>query len=163
MPSTSTAGPAQGSPLLPLVDRLAALGEMIGREDCPTVRAAFEDAYRGIGEMLVPHMQRVEAAVYPRVEALVGEPGMMDPMRAEHATMRRLTGDISGYRGRIATCRLGTAESLGLRRALFRLYSLLRVHLAEEELYRAMLDRSMTDEDRRALARVIDTATAEPL
>ena len=51
-------------------------------------------------------------------------------------------------------------EGLALRRALYRLHALLKVHLAEEEQYLAVLDRSLTDAEKDVLARHLEHATA---
>jgi hypothetical protein len=40
---------------------------------------------------------------------------------------------------------------------------LLKIHLAEEELYLGVLDRDLTDAEKDALARGLDHAMAEPL
>jgi hypothetical protein len=52
---------------------------------------------------------------------------------------------------------------MALRRALYRLHSILKVHLAEEELYLGVLDQNLTDEEKDLLARGIDHAMTEPL
>jgi hypothetical protein len=50
-------------------------------------------------------------------------------------------------------------EGLELRRALYRLHALLKVHLAEEEQYLAVLDRSLTPAEKDVLARRLDHPT----
>jgi hypothetical protein len=50
-----------------------------------------------------------------------------------------------------------------LRRALYRLHAILKVHLAEEELYLGVLERNLTDADKDVLARSLDHAGHEPL
>jgi hypothetical protein len=52
---------------------------------------------------------------------------------------------------------------MALRRALYRLHSLLKVHLAEEELYLEVLERRLSDEEKDVLARSLDHAMAEGL
>jgi hypothetical protein len=52
---------------------------------------------------------------------------------------------------------------MALRRALYRLHALLKIHLAEEELYLGVLDRNLTPEEKDRLARGIDHAMAAPL
>jgi hypothetical protein len=51
-------------------------------------------------------------------------------------------------------------EGLSLRRALYRLHALLKVHLAEEEQYLAVLDRNLTAAEKDVLARRLEHATA---
>jgi hypothetical protein len=67
------------------------------------------------------------------------------------------------YHELVVTGELGTPAIIGLRRLLYRLHALLRVHLAEEELYLRVLERNLSDEAIEALALGIDHATAEPV
>jgi hypothetical protein len=87
----------------------------------------------------------------------------MTPMRQEHQAMRRLVEELGRYRRHAEGCRWTAVEGLALRRALYRLHAILRVHLAEEELYLGVLERNLSDADKEALARGIDHAISEPL
>jgi hypothetical protein len=163
MLSLRTTSQEHHAKLLPHVDRLAAIAEMIGRDDCPSIHIAFEEEYAVIVGQLVPHMDAIEANLYAQLERLMGRRHSMAPMREEHEQMRRLIEVVGGYREHVADCRLGALEGLALRRALYRLYSILKVHLAEEELYLGVLEQNLTDEEKDVLARGIDHAIAEPL
>ncbi len=149
--------------LMPHVDRLAAIAEMIGQEDCASIHLAFEDEYQVIVGQLVPHMATIESTLYSELERVMGGRHSMAPMRAEHETMRRLIEVIGRYRTHVADCRMTTIEALALRRALFRLYTILKVHLAEEELYLGVLEQNLTTEQKDQLARGLDHAMAQPL
>ncbi len=149
--------------LLPHVDRLLTIAEMIGLEECAAVHAAFEAEYVVITGQLVPHMDAIETTLYAQLERLMGQRHSMAPMREEHQQMRRLIEVIGQYRDHVEGCTLGAVEGLALRRALYRLYSILKVHLAEEELYLGVLEQNLTDEEKDILARGIDHAIAEPL
>jgi hypothetical protein len=52
---------------------------------------------------------------------------------------------------------------VGLRRVLYRLYALLEVHLAEEELYLGVLEHNLSDEEKDVLAGAIDHACSTPV
>ena len=149
--------------LMPYVDRLLVMADMIGLEDCEAVHIAFEEEYSVIVGELVPHMDAIETTLYGQLERLMGQRHSMAPMREEHDQMRRLIEVIGQYRNHVAGCSLGAVEGLALRRALYRLYSILKVHLAEEELYLGVLERNLTDEEKDILARGIDHANTEPL
>ena len=77
--------------------------------------------------------------------------------------MRELIEELGRYRSHAEGCSWDTIEGLALRRALYRLHSILKVHLAEEELYLSVLDHNLTDEEKDGLARGLDHAMAEPL
>jgi len=149
--------------LLPHVDRLLLLADMIGRVDCAEIHALFEEEYAFIVGQLVPHMEAIETTLYGRLEGLMDHRHSMAPMREEHEAMRQLVADLGRYRRHADGCRWTAVEGLALRRALYRLHAILKVHLAEEELYLGVLDANLSDAEKAILARGIDHAMAEPL
>lgn len=149
--------------LLPHVDRLQTLAEMVGRVECTSLHALFEEEHRFIVGQLVPHMQAIERALYQRIEAELTGHHSLAPMREEHRIIARLVEELDSYRAHAAECTWSAVEGMALRRVLYRLHSLLKVHLAEEELYLEVLERGLTDVEKDVLARSIDHAMAEPL
>jgi hypothetical protein len=145
------------------VERLPGLADLVGRGDLAATTAAFEAECAFITEELVPHIEAVESALYERLERLMDGRHSMAPMREEHALLRRLIASLCAYRASLATGALSPAEAVGLRRALYRLYTILKVHLAEEELYLGVIDRDLTPEEKDGLARSLDHARAQPL
>lgn len=149
--------------LVPHVDRLLDLAEMVGRVDCSAIHDVFEDEYVFVVGQLVPHIETIERTLYPQLERLMDHRHSMAPMRQEHEVMRELIEELGRYRGHVAGCSWDNVEGLALRRVLYRLHSILKVHLAEEELYLSVLDRNLTDVEKDGLARGLDHAMAEPL
>ena len=149
--------------LMPHVDRLLVLAEMVGQVDCESLHALFDSEYAFIVGQLVPHMDAIEHALYERLERLMDHRHSMLPMRQEHVAMRHLIEELGGYRSHPEDCKWSSLEGLALRRALYRLHALLKVHLAEEELYLGVLDRNLSDSEKDALARGLDHAMTEPL
>ncbi len=145
------------------VDRLPRLAEMIGRVSPETFATSFETECGFILGQLVPHMEAIETTLYGRLEALMGTRHSMAPMRREHDQLRDLFRSLCEYRKAAAGGTLDRAGEVGLRRVLYRLYSILKVHLAEEESYLGVLDRGLSDEEKDTLARGLDHAMAEPL
>jgi hypothetical protein len=149
--------------LTPHVDRLLVLAEMVGTVDCSAIHAMFEEEYAFIVGQLIPHMQAIEGTLYGRLEQLMEGRHSMAPMREEHEAMAGLVVELGRYRAHVDGCRWNVVEGMALRRALYRLHSILKVHLAEEELYLGVLDRQLSDEEKDRLALGIDHAMAEPL
>ena len=87
----------------------------------------------------------------------------MGPMREEHQAMNRLVDELGRYRAHVDGCTWSTVEGMALRRALYRLHAILKVHLAEEDLYLGVLDQNLSEDEKAALARGIDHAMSEPL
>jgi hypothetical protein len=149
--------------LLPHVDRLLLLADMVGHVECSALHALFEEEYGFIVGQLVPHMAAIEGTLYARLEQLMDGRHSMAPMREEHAAMTRLVAELGEYRTHVDDCTWSAVEGMALRRALYRLHAILKVHLAEEELYLGVLDQHLTDEEKDRLARGIDHAIAEPI
>lgn len=151
--ATSMAHHAQ---LMPHVDRLLTLAEMVGRVECKALHRLYNEEYAFVASTLVPHMAAVEGALYGRLEAIMGPRHTMAPMREEHETVRRLIEELGRFQVHEDHCTWDEMEGLALRRALYRLHALLKVHLAEEEQYLAVLDRSLTDAEKDTLARAME-------
>jgi hypothetical protein len=149
--------------LLPHVDRLLTLAELVGHLDCAALHALFEEEYGFIVGQLVPHMETIESTLYDRIEAVLDGRHSLTPMREEHRAIRKLVDELARYRPHVDGCTWSAVEGMALRRALYRLHSLLKVHLAEEELYLEVLERTLTDEDKDSLARGLKHAMTEPL
>jgi hypothetical protein len=154
---TSQAHHAQ---LMPHVDRLLTLAEMVGRVECRALHRLYNEEYGFVARKLVPHMDAVEATLYDRLEVIMGPRHTMAPMREEHRIVRELIAEMATYQVHEAQCSWDELEGLALRRSLYRLHALLKVHLAEEEQYLAVLDRSLTDAEKDVLARGLDHPVA---
>ena len=163
MQSLRTTNDQHHAAMVPHVDRLLDLAEMVGRVDCAGIHAMFREEYAFIVGQLVPHMEVIERTLYGPLEELMGGRHSMAPMREEHQAMLRLVDELGGYRSHAEDCQWSAVEGLGLRRALYRLHSILKVHLAEEELYLGVLERHLDDSEKDALARGLDHAMQEPL
>jgi hypothetical protein len=149
--------------LIPHVEQLARLAGMIDDGVSPEFLVQCEAEHRFIVGPLLPHMEAIETTLYGALDRLMEGRHSMVPMRREHAELRRLIASTGEYHDVVMSGHLGSAESIGLRRALYRLHARLRVHLAEEELYLRVLDRSPTEAEKDELARGIEHAMAEPL
>lgn len=161
--SLRTTTEAHHARLLPHVDRLQTLAEMVGHVECTSLHALFEEEYRFIVGQLVPHMEATERTLYARIEAELAGHHSLAPMREEHRIIGRLVEELGSYRAHASECTWSAVEGMALRRVLYRLHSLLKVHLAEEELYLEVLERGLTDGEKDVLARSLDHAMAERL
>jgi hypothetical protein len=76
----------------------------------------------------------------------------MTPMRREHETIRALAAELDRRRSALGDQRVSTGDAVALRRALFRLYAILKVHLAEEQLYADIAEHGLSAEGQAGLA-----------
>jgi len=145
------------------VDRLPELAEMIGRATPEAFSQAFQEECSFIIGRLVPHMEAIESTRYGRLEQVMDGRHSMAPMRQEHERLRGLFESLCEYGELVAAEGLTEGDQVGLRRVLYRLYAMLKVHLAEEDLYLGVLDRNLSAEEKDVLAQGIDHARSEPL
>jgi len=113
------------------------------------LEAKPDEALAGISAMrsfligtLLPHMDAAERALYPQLERLFQNRHSMAPMRREHDRIRELVGEFTALVDKDAGS-VSLGRTLALRRVLFGLYALLKVHLAEEEAYLRIVQRGV--------------------
>jgi hypothetical protein len=75
------------------------------------------------------------------LERLLQNRHSMRPMRNEHDAIRRLVGEYGRVMGDLPGGRISLGTSFRLRRVMFQLYALIKVHLSEEEAYLRIVDR----------------------
>ena len=146
--------------LMAIVDELNSMadcsdGDCLDTSRLVEARPAIEQIHRDLTTLLIPHMDAVEAAVYPTLERLLAGREAIVPMRAEHAEIRRLTG-IIGHFVEHPEGHIDRGVVLLMRRCLLRLYAILKAHLAEEELYEPILEDRLTAQEAVELAHSLD-------
>jgi hypothetical protein len=149
--------------LMPHVDALLSIAEMIGQQPLAELQRRLDEEYEFITGQLVPHMETVEKAVYPELRRLLQNPRAMSPMEREHGEVRRLIGELGALRRQAQGGGLGHGQTLQLRRVLIRLFAILKVHLVEEEEYTPLLEHNLTPQQAEALAASMAHAVREQL
>jgi len=141
--------------ILATVDRIPALADgLLGdvrttREDLIAVR----DVLTGT---LLPHIDSAEHTIYPELERMFQNRHSMAPMRREHDEVRRLVGALVSVVDELDVTRISVGRGLALRRVLFQLYALLKIHLAEEEAYLRIVDHEVPGEVSEVLAAAME-------
>ncbi|NJD29417.1 MAG: hypothetical protein FIA92_14125 [Chloroflexi bacterium] len=148
------AGHRHHAALTPRIDALPGLADALDAPS-PDLPERLADEHRFIVGNLVPHMEQAEATLYPQLERLMQNRHSMTPMRREHDEVRALIREMGVLIERDLT--LGTR--LRLRRVLLHLYSILKIHLGEEQAYIGVLDHNLSDEEQLELARALEHAT----
>ncbi len=147
-----------------MIDGLPALAGLLDERPRP---ARFEERYATlygfVTGTLMPHIAAVESTLYPELDRLMQNRHSMVQMRREHEEIQGLIERLGIFGEAIRADALGPAGSIGLRRVLYRLYALLKVHLGEEEEYLRVLDHHLTAEEQAELVKGLEHATAEPL
>lgn len=108
---------------------------------------------------LVPHMEAAERALYPQLERMFQNRHSMAPMRREHDRIRELVTSFGALVDKDAG-HVSLGRTLALRRVLFQLYALLKVHLAEEDAYLRIVERGVPDDIADAVAAAMEHPVA---
>lgn len=145
--------------LLPGVAAMLETAEMVGSVPCEELRPHVLANRDFLNGLLLPHMEAAEKALYPALAQVLADPRAMAPMSREHAEIRTLTADLDrlcGHHREGAPYTPG--EAIELRRVLFRLYAIVKVHLVEEEHYLKVLSKNLTSEETAQLAGALEHA-----
>jgi Hemerythrin HHE cation binding domain len=138
------------------LDALPPTGDMIGVAPLAELRPKVDEAAIFLTGLLLPHMEAAEHTLYPELERLLQNRHSMTPMRREHDEIRQLVAEFVRFQQRLDAGPLHTSEIVALRRVVFRLYAMLKVHLAEEQLYLGILEHGVSDEAAKKLAAAMD-------
>jgi iron-sulfur cluster repair protein YtfE (RIC family) len=142
--------------LKPHIDAMPEVGDLVGHTPPEELRPRLDELADFLDGLLIPHMDSAERSLYPELERKLQNRHSMGPMRREHQQIRELVASIGELRTRADARQLNTGDCVALRRSIFRLYALLKVHLAEEELYAAALEHGESDEEVARLASALD-------
>jgi iron-sulfur cluster repair protein YtfE (RIC family) len=144
MPSVTQPLRDEHKDLLPEIERLRFAADAIGRVPPHELSAAVHEAYVFLTEHLIPHAQAEDRALYPVVADVLGAPEATRTMSRDHVEVGRLTEELAALRAALAHAP-SEAQARDLRRVLYGLYALVKVHFAkEEEIYLPILDARLS-------------------
>ena len=112
-----------------------------------------DDSYEFLSDGLIPHARAEEAALYPVVQRVTGAPELTTTMVRDHVEIGALTAELAALRQRLGTTiELDDNFANGLRRVLYGLHHLVKVHFAkEEEVYLPILEAHLTEAEARQM------------
>jgi iron-sulfur cluster repair protein YtfE (RIC family) len=141
--------------LIPHVEHIRALADSVGQAPLDALRKDLAGISDFLSQHLIPHAHAEDAALYPVVCRLLGSPEATATMSRDHIEVGRLAGELDALRSQLAGSTLPDltdAQAKALRRVLYGLYALVKVHFAkEEELYVPLLDKGLTAEEARRM------------
>jgi len=138
------------------VDTMPAVGDLVGVAPIAELRPRVDELAAFLNGLLLPHMETAEHTLYPELERMLQNRHSMTPMRREHDQLRALVAELVRLDERLGAGALHTGETVALRRVIFRLYAMLKVHLAEEQLYLRIIEHEVSAEAAEKLAAAMD-------
>ncbi len=119
-------------------------------------RASLDDTRAFLEGTLLPHIDAAERTIYPELERMFQNRHSMAPMRREHTEIRHLVAEFTALAEKQATQPLTLGRTLAIRRVMFQLYALLKIHLAEEEAYLRIVEHGVDAEASDVLAAAME-------
>jgi iron-sulfur cluster repair protein YtfE (RIC family) len=118
------------------VEELRHTGDLIGTVGRDAAQEAVERAIGFLHERLIPHARSEEEFLYPVVARVLGSLRSTRTMVRDHTEVKRLTAQLV----RAAE----ENDEAMMRRLLYGLYHMIRVHFAkEEEIYLPLLEEGL--------------------
>ncbi len=132
--------------LLPHIERLRTTADAVGEVALDEVRTAVAESLEFLVHHLIPHAQAEDQALYPTVQQVMGASEATATMSRDHVEVHHLTQQLGELSRRLATSSAMSEElARDLRRVLYGLYTLIKVHFAkEEEIYLPLLEACLT-------------------
>ena len=136
--------------LQPHVDELRIVADYAPQIPPSALRSRVRREYEFLLREFIPHMDAEQETLHPVMERLLRDRHPRSPLAHTHQEIRGLIdalGALSEPGGVV-----GTAWQLETRRALYQLFSLLKIHLAEEELFTPILEGELSEAEDVELA-----------
>ncbi len=122
----------------------------------------IDEAYSFLATHLLPHAHAEEAALYPVVQKVMGSPHATATMSRDHVEVERLTQELALLRDQVSATEIGMKQANELKRVLYGLYTLVKVHFAkEEEVYLPLLDENLTQEEAVEMFEAMEKAAGD--
>src|SRR5215469_3285447 len=119
--------------LLPVIDRIRQVADRLDTVPPPAARRELAGLCRMLEERLLPHEAADDAALYPLVAKAIGGADPVAPMNREHVEIRRLADMLARLVEDLPEAGPAAADLRDLRRVLYGLHAILRMHFAQED------------------------------
>ena len=148
--------------LFPSVDRIREVAELVGDAPIVEIRRGVEEVIDFLANHLKPHAEAEDAALYPVVQTVMGSPDATKTMSRDHVEVGRYIDELATLKAGLADKPLTPIQATDLRRVLFGVYALVKVHFAkEEEVYLPILDQRLTPESAQEMFERMEAAAHE--
>jgi iron-sulfur cluster repair protein YtfE (RIC family) len=148
--------------LLPYIERLQTVADSVGQAPIGSLRLGIDEAYEFLAHHLLPHAQAEEQALYPVVGKLMGAPEATATMSRDHVEVGRLVEELGSLRSHLAGEATTVDQEKALRRVLYGLYAVVKLHFAkEEEVYLPILDARLTSEEAGRMFEAMEMAAKQ--
>ena len=147
--------------LLPHVETLKTAADQVSEVLSEHAWEDIQESYEFLAYHLIPHAIAEDRALYPVVQKVMGAAQATATMSRDHVEVGRLTEALKALLPPTAG-NLHSDQAAGLRRVLYGLYALVKVHFAkEEEIYLPLLDARLTPAEASEMFEAMEEAAGE--
>jgi iron-sulfur cluster repair protein YtfE (RIC family) len=148
--------------LLPHVQQLRELADAVGDTPGSALLEGVERAHAFITQHLLPHAEAEDRVLYPAVARLMGAPEATRTMSRDHLAIFRLGDELDTLRSELQGKEPTDAQLRSLRRVLYGLHAVVKLHFAkEEELYLPILETQLGPREMSELLRAMQATDAQ--
>ncbi|WP_158690536.1 hemerythrin domain-containing protein [Streptomyces sp. 142MFCol3.1] len=130
--------------LLPHVEALRTTADTVGHSTTEALCSALADVQMFLTDHLIPHAEAEDRVLYPVIGRVMGAAEATATMSRDHVEVGRLARELGTLREVVDREGLSDERQVALRRVLYGLYTLVKVHFAkEEEIYLPLLEERL--------------------
>jgi iron-sulfur cluster repair protein YtfE (RIC family) len=145
--------------LIPHIEQLRTVADSVGSVPVELLRQSLDEVYEFLSHHLLVHATAEERALYPTVGRLMGATEATATMSRDHVGISQLIDELASLRSQLSP---STVNEKNLRRILYGLYAVVKLHFAkEEEIYLPILDTRLTTKEARTLFESMEQTAAE--
>jgi iron-sulfur cluster repair protein YtfE (RIC family) len=147
--------------LLPKVERIRRVADSIGVVPLPLLRERIAEVRGFLVHELIPHARAEDVALYPVVARVMGAPEATATMHHDHVEVAGLAEELDAIAPELEEASLALEVEHALRRILYGLYVLIKVHFVEEEeIYLPLLEDRLDEREAGDMIAAIEAAAA---
>ena len=148
--------------LLPNIGKLRQVADAVGNVTVEVLQQGVDEVIEFLTHHLIPHAQAEDRALYPVVAELMGALQATRTMSRDHVEVDRLTTELVNLRANLSDTTYDQMQATALRRVLYGLYALVKVHFAkEEEIYLPLLDARLSAKEAQKMFKTMEAAAHE--
>jgi iron-sulfur cluster repair protein YtfE (RIC family) len=148
--------------LLPHIEEIRTVADAVGDVPVEALRQRVDQVYEFLAHHLIAHAEAEDKALYPVVAKVMGAPEATATMRRDHVEIGRLVKELASLRAQLSGAAPDQMLIKGLRRVMYGLYALVKVHfMKEEEVFLPLLDARLTPADAHRMFEDMEAAARE--
>ncbi|HLB62236.1 MAG TPA: hemerythrin domain-containing protein [Actinomycetota bacterium] len=144
---------------VPYLDLIRKAADGVGEFPPGAMRAMLDEIHEFLSHKLIPHAVAEGRVLYPVVRQVSGTPEVTVRMNRCHVELGRFADEVARLRGSLGT---SPRQEQELRRVLYGLHTVVRVHFEEEEdLYSSTVESTIPPETARKILGSMEQAARE--